>query len=191
MSVDLAWRIERHDSITSTMDRAAELALGGEPAGTVIVAEEQTAGRGRHGRSWQAPHGTCLLFTVLLRPQLALAQNPHLSVQIAERVRDAIQGLVGIQSDIKEPNDLLVGGRKLAGILCQSSIRGERLDYLLVGIGINVNVPADQLPLPTATSLLIETGQAVDRHALLHAVLERLPGVAGLTDGVAEVRQVV
>lgn len=174
------WRIEWHDRVTSTMDLAAERAAAGEPAGLVVVAEEQTQGRGRHGRRWEAPHGTSLLFTVLCRPPLALVQDERLSVRVAERVAAAIARVTGLEAAIKEPNDLLVGDRKLAGILLQSRIEGQRLDHLLIGIGINVNVPPEQLPLPTATSILAETGCPVDRRALLLAVLEELGRIEGL-----------
>ena len=174
------WRIEWHDRVTSTMDLAAERAAAGEPAGLVVVAEEQTQGRGRHGRRWEAPHGTSLLFTVLCRPSLALVQDERLSVRVAERVAAAIARVTGLRAAIKEPNDLLVGDRKLAGILLQSRIEGQRLDHLLIGIGINVNVPPEQLPLPTATSILAETGCPVDRRALLLAVLEELSRIVGL-----------
>jgi BirA family biotin operon repressor/biotin-[acetyl-CoA-carboxylase] ligase len=168
------WRIEWHEQVTSTMDLAAERAGAGEPAGLVVVAEEQTAGRGRHGRRWDAPHGTSLLFTVLARPPLALVQDERLSARVAERVADAVERLTGLEVTIKEPNDVLVRGRKLAGILLQSRIEGQRLDHLLIGIGINVNVPQEQLPLPTATSILAETGRRLDRRELLLAVLEAL-----------------
>lgn len=162
------------------MDVAAEHAAAGEPAGLVVVAEEQTAGRGRHGRRWEAPHGTSLLFTVLCRPDLSLVQDERLSVRVAERVAAAIARVTGLEAAIKEPNDLLVGSRKLAGVLLQSRIEGQWLDYLLIGIGINANVPPDRLPLPTATSILVETGQPVDRRALLQAVLEELHQIEGL-----------
>ncbi len=177
------WRIEWHDRITSTMDLAAERAAVGEPAGLVVVAEEQTQGRGRQGRRWEAPHGTSLLFTVLCRPPLALVQDERLSVRVAERVAQAIARLTGLRVTIKEPNDLLVNGHKLAGILLQSRIEGRRLDYLLIGIGINVNVSPEQLPQPTATSILVETGRPIDRRALLLAVLEELASLPGLFPG--------
>ena len=162
------------------MDLAAERAAAGEPAGLVVVAEEQTQGRGRHGRRWEAPHGTSLLFTVLCRPPLALVQDERLSVRVAERVAAAIARVTGLEAAIKEPNDLLVGDRKLAGILLQSRIEGQRLDHLLIGIGINVNISPEQLPLPTATSILAETGCPVDRRALLLAVLEELSQIENL-----------
>jgi len=176
------WRIEWLDRVSSTMDVAAERAQRGVPAGTVIVADEQTAGRGREGRRWFAPAGTSLLFTVIARPPLAVVQNPMLSVAIAERVAAALMPLTGLPITIKEPNDLMVNGRKLAGILCQSRITRDQVDYLLIGIGLNVNIPPDQLPLPTATSLLAETGRVFDRHALLDAVLHSLRELPGVWD---------
>ncbi|MDW8060777.1 MAG: biotin--[acetyl-CoA-carboxylase] ligase [Thermomicrobium sp.] len=168
------WRIHRYGRVTTTMDIAAELAAAGAPAGTVVLAEEQTAGRGREGRRWLAPPGTSLLFTLVARPPFAAVQDERLSVRVAEHVAHAIARTCGLEPAIKEPNDLLVGGRKLVGILLQSRVRGEVLDYLLIGIGINVNIPADRLPLPTATSLLVELGRPVDREALLAAVLDEL-----------------
>src|SRR5690606_31325393 len=88
----------------------------------------------------------------------------------------------GVRPAIKDPNDLLLDGRKLAGILCQTSIRGELLEYLLVGIGLNVNIPVEDLPLESATSLLVATGRTHDRDALLLAILARLATVPGLLD---------
>jgi len=180
------WRIEWHERVTSTMDLAAERAAAGEPAGLVVVAEEQTHGRGRHGRRWDAPGGTSLLFTVLVRPPLPLVQDERLSARVAERVAGAMARLTGLEVTIKEPNDLLVDGRKLAGILLQSRIEGQRLDYLLIGIGINVNIPTEQLPLPTATSILAETGRPLDRRELLLTVLEELAQLPGLAVTAAE-----
>jgi BirA family biotin operon repressor/biotin-[acetyl-CoA-carboxylase] ligase len=177
------WRIERHETVTSTMDLAAERAAAGAHAGTLIVAEEQTSGRGRLGRIWQAPYGTCLLFTALFRPPLRLVQDARLSRLVAERVRAAIATVCGVVADVKEPNDLLIRGRKVAGILCQSSIRGEHVEYLLVGIGVNVNIPADAIPLPTATSLLLETGHLIDRDHLRSAILDELETIPLLTTG--------
>jgi len=166
----VAWRIHRYERVTTTMDIAAELAAQGAPAGTVVLAEEG----GPRRTALVRPPGTSLLFTVIARPPFAVVQDERLSVRVAEHVAAAIRWTCGLQPTIKEPNDLLVGGRKLVGILLQSRVRSETLEYLLIGIGINVNVPAEQLPLPTATSLLVELGHPVDREALLRAVLDEL-----------------
>lgn len=179
---DLTWRIRRMDEVASTMDEAAELARDGAPIGTVVAANFQTAGRGREGRSWIAPAGTSLLATVIFRPELLVIQDRALSRKIGERIRDAIEEVTGLTTTVKEPNDLLVGPKKLCGILCQTSVRGDVLDYLLVGFGINANIPADQLPLERATSLLVETGEEVDLHRLLVCVLGHLAEIPGLAD---------
>lgn len=178
---EIQWQIEQFDQVGSTMDVAAQYALADAPAGIVVVADEQTAGRGRHGRPWIAPAGSCLLFTALLRPSMGVVRNPKLSLRIAECVSRAVERSTGLKPELKEPNDVLVNGRKLAGILCQTSVRGDVLDYLLVGIGLNVNVPEDQLPFDTATSLLVETGQTWSRDLLLDRILAEFERTRGLT----------
>lgn len=175
------WEVRKFGEVGSTMDLAAEAAGAGAGAGTIFWAESQTQGRGRLGRSWQAPAGQSLLVTLLLRPEIAVVRDPNLSREIAARVGQAVERVSGVRPAVKHPNDLLVGGRKLAGILCQTSVRGERLEYLLVGIGLNVNVPPEALPLPSATSLLAETGRSHDRDALLAAILTELAALPGLT----------
>ncbi|CCF84596.1 biotin--[acetyl-CoA-carboxylase] ligase [Nitrolancea hollandica] len=177
----MEWRIERYETVGSTMEIAAGHAVRGAPAGLVVIAEEQTTGRGRLGRVWLAPPGTSLLLTALFRPSLEAARSSELSRLIAQRAGDAIAEVTGVRARIKDPNDLLIDGKKIAGILCQTSIRGDQLDYLLVGIGLNVNIPPDQLPFPTATSLLAVTGIAHDRELLLSAFLARLADLPELT----------
>jgi len=162
------------------MDVAAELAVAGAPAGTVVVATEQTAGRGRLGRVWTAPPGSCLLFTALLRPPLKSIQSPELARRVAERVSDAVADVTDVDPRVKDPNDVMLRGRKLAGVLLQTSVRGQTLEYLLVGVGLNVNVPAEELPLPTATSLLAATGHPHDLEALLQAILRRFEAMPDL-----------
>ena len=144
-------------------------AIGPDPAeGTVVAADVQTAGRGRLGRTWEAPPGTSLLFSVVLTPNVASERLPGLTLVGAGAVADALP----LPTALKYPNDVLVRGRKLAGIL------GEARDgRVVLGIGINVNVPAGLLPrtaVTPPTSLLLETGEAHDRGELLAAVLEAL-----------------
>jgi BirA family biotin operon repressor/biotin-[acetyl-CoA-carboxylase] ligase len=140
--------------------------------GTIAVAEEQTEGRGRLGRSWHAPARTSVLFSVLLRPTVDAPRLPELSLVAGGAVAEAIAEVTGIEPSIKFPNDVLVGGRKVAGILAESS-EGR----VVLGIGVNANQTEDQLPVDAQTeptSLRIETGRPVDRAQLLAAILIRL-----------------
>jgi BirA family biotin operon repressor/biotin-[acetyl-CoA-carboxylase] ligase len=142
------------------------------PEGTLVVAEEQTAGRGRLGRRWFAPAGTSLLCSLQLRPPVAPERLPELTSVASRACAEAIASLTGLEPELKFPNDVLVAGRKVAGILAEA--REERV---VLGIGVNVNVPAEELPQEVdlaATSLLVETGREIDRAALLAELLERL-----------------
>lgn len=170
----------------STNDVAKGMAAEGAPEGTVVVAEEQTAGRGRLGRRWVAPPGTCLLCSLLFRPALPLSRANWLTMLTSMAAADAIREQTGLRVDLKWPNDLVVPARgadgrtrawrKLAGVLTETGVRGERLDFVIVGIGINVNVPPDLLPglAPDATSVLAETGREADRALLLATFLREV-----------------
>jgi BirA family biotin operon repressor/biotin-[acetyl-CoA-carboxylase] ligase len=140
--------------------------------GTVAVADEQTEGRGRLGRSWEAPAGTSIHVSILLRPPVEPSRLPELSLVAGGGVAEAIAEVTGIEPAIKFPNDVLIGGRKVAGILAESS-EGR----VVLGIGVNVNQSEDQLPAgarTTPTSLRLELGEPVDRARLLAAILFRL-----------------
>ena len=142
------------------------------PEGALVAAGEQTAGRGRLGRSWLAPPGTSLLCSLQLRPTVSSERLPELTGVASRACAEAIAALTGLESEVKFPNDVLVGGRKVAGILAEA--REERV---VLGVGVNVNVPADELPQSldrAATSLLVETGRELDRAELLAELLERL-----------------
>jgi BirA family transcriptional regulator, biotin operon repressor / biotin---[acetyl-CoA-carboxylase] ligase len=142
------------------------------PEGAVAVADEQTEGRGRLGRHWQAPAASSVLCSVQLRPPVDASRFPQLTVVGAEACRDAIQAVTGVETELKAPNDVLAAGRKVAGVL------GEASDgRVVLGIGINVNLSAEELPEDVrtpATSLLVETGREIDRRRLLAALLEAL-----------------
>jgi BirA family biotin operon repressor/biotin-[acetyl-CoA-carboxylase] ligase len=148
------------------------LLMPGAPEGAVAVADEQTEGRGRLGREWHAPAGTSVLCSVQLRPAVPPQRYPELTVVGAEACADAIRALTGLTPTLKHPNDVLVDGRKVAGVLGEAS-EGR----VVLGIGINVNVPIDELPadvrLP-ATSLLAELGTPVDRRDVLVELLAEL-----------------
>ena len=137
--------------------------------GAVALTEEQTEGRGRLGRKWVSPPGVSLLFSVLLEPPVESARLPELTVVAGEAVREAIAEVTGLAPEIKLPNDILIGGRKTAGILAEA--QGGRV---VLGIGVNVNVAERDLPEATATSLLVETGAELDRAELLVEILDRL-----------------
>jgi BirA family biotin operon repressor/biotin-[acetyl-CoA-carboxylase] ligase len=145
-----------------------------EPEGAIAVAEEQSEGRGRLGRSWHAPAGTSLLFSLLLRPGVELSRLPELSLVAGGAVAEAIADVTGVDPAIKFPNDVLIGGRKVAGVLAESS-EGR----VVLGVGINVNQTLEQLPSGAQTeptSLQLVLGAPVDRALLLAAVLARLEG---------------
>jgi BirA family biotin operon repressor/biotin-[acetyl-CoA-carboxylase] ligase len=142
------------------------------PEGAVVVAGEQTAGRGRLGRQWLAPAGTSLLCSVQLRPRVDDRRLPELTGVAARATAEAIESVTGLAPELKDPNDLLIGGRKVAGVLAEA--REERV---VLGIGINVNIPEADLPTEVAlaaTSLLVETGHETDRTGLLVELLDRL-----------------
>ena len=143
-----------------------------DPEGAVAVAEEQTEGRGRLGRSWVAPAGTSILCSVRLVPAVPPARLPELSLVAGRAVAGAIEEVAGLTATIKFPNDILLNGRKVAGILAESS-EGR----VVLGIGVNVNQTAAQLPADARTeptSLLHELGTTLDRAPLLAAILQRL-----------------
>lgn len=171
------WRKVIYLTVTgSTNDVAKELAARGAEEGTVVVADEQTAGRGRMKRRWLAPPGTCLLCSLLFRPQLPPTRTNQLTMLCSLAAADAVEQVAGLPVVLKWPNDLITQSptwKKLAGVLTETGIVGERLEFAVVGIGINVNVPSETLPTldPNATSILAETGREVDLMALLATLL--------------------
>ncbi len=162
--------------VGSTNDVAHELARGGAGDGLLVVADEQTAGRGRLHRSWWAPPGTCLLMSLLLRPGLPPARAGQLTMCLGLAAVEAIREVCGLEARLKWPNDVLHDGRKLGGMLAELETAEGRLAYAVIGLGLNVNVDfarpdaPGSLRLP-ATSLLTATGAPVDRLALLAALL--------------------
>jgi BirA family transcriptional regulator, biotin operon repressor / biotin---[acetyl-CoA-carboxylase] ligase len=140
--------------------------------GAVALTEEQTEGRGRLGRRWLSPPGVSLLFSLLLEPPVETARLPELTLVAGQACAEAIAHVTNLTPEIKLPNDILVGGRKTAGILAEA-----REGRVVLGIGVNVNVSTADLPQgiePPATSLLLETGGEVDRVELLVELLDRL-----------------
>jgi BirA family transcriptional regulator, biotin operon repressor / biotin---[acetyl-CoA-carboxylase] ligase len=168
-------RIYHFLKIDSTNSVAMQLGEGGEPHGAVVLAEEQTVGRGRAGRSWLSEKSRGIYATMLLRPQISPAHAPLLTLVAGLAARDAVADETGLEPDIRWPNDLLLGGKKFSGILTEMRAEPDRVHYAVVGIGINVNqerMPAELAGL--ATSLRLETGKAHSRIDLLIRLLKRL-----------------
>lgn len=156
----------------STNRVAMELGYAGEPEGTVVLAEEQTQGRGRAGRTWHSERGTGLYFTLLLRPKLAPAQAPILTMLAGLSAQAAVQAQTGLVPELKWPNDLLLNAKKLGGILTEMHAEPSTVRFVIVGIGINVNqerFPAELAQI--ATSLRKESGKMTYRLELLVRLL--------------------
>lgn len=165
-------------SVDSTNARCRTLARAGAPEGTVVLAEEQSAGRGRRGRTWFSPSGLNLYASVLLRPPIGARELPLFSFLASLALVDAFEEH-GAQAGLKWPNDILVDGKKVAGTLVESSMRGEQVEYAVLGVGVNLNVEAEVLravrgPEVLATSLAAVSGYPVDRNAFTAAFLNRL-----------------
>lgn len=156
----------------STNRVAMELGHAGEPEGAIVLAEEQTAGRGRAGRPWHSERGTGLYVTVLLRPRLSPVQAPLLTMLAGISAHTAIQAQTGLEAELKWPNDLLLNGKKLGGILTEMHAEPNQIKFVIVGIGINVNQERFPAELSaTATSLRKETGRIWPRLELLARLL--------------------
>ena len=155
-------RIIYYPSLTSTMEVARKEARRGAVEGTVVIADEQTVGKGRKQRAWITTRGNIAL-SLILRPQIS-----HLSymVMIASlSVANSIEAVTGLKVQIKWPNDVLINGKKVCGILIENDIRGDKVAYSIIGIGINVLINSDEYPdlLSSATSLSGESGTGVSR----------------------------
>lgn len=163
-----------YDEIASTNAEAKSLAADGAPEGTVAIAEAQTAGRGRLGRRWTSPAGKGLLFSVVLRPDLPMADAHLMTLVAATATAAAIEEQSSQPVAIKWPNDLFVGDRKVGGILLEVSGEQDEIDWIVVGVGINVNTEYNELPVAlrrSAVSLKMAGGAPVDRSELLARTL--------------------
>lgn len=162
-----------YDTVTSTMDTAFRLGMEGAPEGSVVCAESQTKGKGRLGRSWVSPKGKGIYTSVILRPRLLPSDAAQLTLLAAVAVCEALRKVAGVDVTIKWPNDLLVRGRKLAGILTELSAETDRVRFVVVGIGLNVHTPLSLLP-PHATSIKAELGKSISRVECLQEILRCL-----------------
>lgn len=167
-------RIEYHDLIPSTNDMAKTLAAQGAVEGTVVIAEEQNAGRGRKGRVWLASKGEGILMSLILRPTMSPSEASRITLMTAVALAETLIGVTGLPVLIKWPNDILIKGKKMAGILTEMSMEMDLVDYVVVGLGLNVNTPASRFPddiASIASSLLAETGKTWNRAELVRRFL--------------------
>ncbi|MFR1387427.1 MAG: biotin--[acetyl-CoA-carboxylase] ligase [Anaerotignum sp.] len=164
-----------YEETDTTNNRARELALEGAPEGTLVVAEKQTAGRGRRGKVWESPLGTGIWMSLVLRPQILPAEASVLTLLCGLATAEAIKAETGLSAGIKWPNDILINGKKAVGILTEMDCEMSEVHFVIPGIGINVNTASFPPEIADiATSLYLECGKTVSRRRLVHKVLERL-----------------
>lgn len=168
---------EFYKRLDSTNQAAKEGAEKGKSMPRLYVADEQTAGRGRRGRTWVSPPGTGIWMSVLLKPQLSSDKAAMLTLVAALAVAEGIRRETGLSAGIKWPNDIVIGGRKVCGILTEMSADMDGIRYVVVGIGINANTETFPAEIrKTATSLRMETGRVLKRSALIGAVMREFAG---------------
>lgn len=169
--------IHYFDVVPSTNDVALQLAANGAAEGTAVVAESQTKGRGRFGRSWFSPPGRNLILSLVLRPSLTPGRASQLGIMTAVSVAVSLRRLFDLPALIKWPNDIYIRGRKAGGILTELSAELDRVHHAVVGIGLNLNLEERQIPAnlrPNCTSVQIETGQKCDRIEVTACFLNEL-----------------
>jgi BirA family biotin operon repressor/biotin-[acetyl-CoA-carboxylase] ligase len=167
-----AAQVHHHYRIASTMDAAAEQARAGAPHGTIVLAEEQVAGRGRLGRSWHSPRSAGVYFSLVLRPTLPAARAPALTLAAGLAVAEAVSEVTGLAADLRWPNDVLLEGRKCCGILPEMTSEFERIKHVILGIGLNVNQQSFPEELAgEAISLAQAVGRKLPRAEVLAALL--------------------
>ncbi|MEB3101297.1 biotin--[acetyl-CoA-carboxylase] ligase [Ferviditalea candida] len=163
-------RVHMYETVESTQTAAREWFSKGEGEGTLILAEQQTAGRGRLGRKWHSPAGKGLWMSLILTPRISLHFAPQLTLLTAVALCRTIHRMSGVPIGIKWPNDLLINGKKVSGILLESHAEDDRLQVVVAGVGISVNMGETDFPeelKDIATSLLLETGKTANREELL------------------------
>ncbi len=167
--------VYRYDSVTSTNDVARELAEAGAEEGTTVVAAEQTAGRGRYARRWHSPKGEGLYHSIILRPPISPSRAPLLGLVTAVALAETLREEYGVAADIKWPNDVMIGGRKVAGILMELETEEDRVKYAVLGVGVNINQASFPEEIAdVATSLRRETGMIYDVERFRHRFFVRL-----------------
>lgn len=172
------------DEIDSTNAEAKRLAQKNTLHGTVVAADKQSAGKGRHGRSWQSPSGRDIYFSIILKPDFSPECASGLTLVMALAVSRAVEEHCGIRAQIKWPNDVVVNGKKVCGILTEMCVETAAISYVIIGTGINVNRQDTPEEFPkeirnTATSLFLEKGTVIDRESLLQKILQSFEAYYG------------
>ncbi|VBB06414.1 transcriptional repressor c-terminal [Lucifera butyrica] len=173
----LGKQIHYFTDVHSTNNEAKRIAMADAPEGTIVVAEAQNRGRGRMSRGWFSPFAKGIWFSVILRPPFSPAEAPKCTLMAAVAVSSAIQQVTGVACGIKWPNDILYQGKKIVGILTEMSAEIDVINYIVIGIGINVNIGQEEFPAEISglsTSLAIEAGRKISRLDLLTAILQQL-----------------
>lgn len=169
------------DKLTSTNDKAHELAKAGATEGTVVIAESQTSGKGRRGRGWFSPPGRNIYTSIILRPSISPEAAPRLTlvaaVALCEAIMESLKAFGVHSAGIKWPNDILIDKKKCAGILTEMKVNSDGLDFVVIGIGINVNMDLCDIPEELknyATSLSIEAGDILSREGILQSLYSKI-----------------
>ena len=181
----LGTKFHYFEEIDSTNSHARRLAETGAPEGEVVIAERQFEGRGRLGRSWESPPYCNLYFSLLLRPALAPVHAPQMTLMAAVALADTVAAFVVEPPAIKWPNDILLQGRKVAGILTESSCDAKRIEFVILGIGVNLNFPREGMPetiRDRATSLMEVGGKSFSRENFLRRLIQDLDRCYGILE---------
>jgi BirA family biotin operon repressor/biotin-[acetyl-CoA-carboxylase] ligase len=166
-----------YEEIGSTNDEAFHLGLSGAPEGTALIANSQNAGKGRMQRIWHSPAGKNIYTSIILRPKIESARAPQISILAGVAVAEILESYCPDRIKLKWPNDVLINGKKVCGILSQIKTNASEVDFIVLGMGINVNISYSQFPkeiCDLATSLVIETGREISRQELIISLYENL-----------------
>jgi len=181
----LGTKFHYFEEIDSTNSHARRLAETGAPEGEVVIAERQFEGRGRLGRSWESPPYSNLYFSLLLRPALAPVHAPQMTLMAAVALADTVAAFVVEPPAIKWPNDILLQGKKVAGILTESSCDAKHIEFVILGIGVNLNFPRERMPetiRDRATSLMEVGGKTFSRENFLRRLIQDLDRCYGILE---------
>lgn len=169
----MAWELVYLTETGSTNNDCKLMAEQGAKEGLLVVADRQNSGKGRRGRSWQSPKGTTISMSLLLRPTYETDAAPQVTLVMALAMADAVREVTGLEAKIKWPNDIVVGGKKICGILTEMSLDMDTINYVVIGVGVNVNNDSFEDEIQeTATSLKLQTGNTVSRASLIAVAMK-------------------